>query len=225
MDGILIVDKPEGMTSHDVVDFIRRHFKIKKAGHTGTLDPAVTGVLVVMLGKATKLSSELMGEDKEYEATMRLGRKTDTADTSGKVLFEGDYSAVTERDIHTVFRIFEGKIEQIPPMVSALRHKGRKLYELAREGQNIPLGPRVVYIYRLKVGAIRIPDIDFSVLCSKGTYIRKLCDDIGDRLRCGAHLSRLRRIRSGRFTLENSVIIDKLKNLSRDELERHILKV
>lgn len=225
MDGILIVDKPEGMTSHDVVDFIRRRFRIKKAGHTGTLDPAVTGVLVIMLGKATKLSSELTGADKEYEATISLGRKTDTADRGGKILFEGDYRAVTEKDIYDVFRVFEGKIEQIPPMVSALKHKGRRLYELARAGHNIPLGPRIVYIYRLKVGAIRIPDIDFSVFCSKGTYIRKLCDDIGDRLGCGAHLSRLRRIRAGRFTLENSVLIDRLKNFSIDELERHILKV
>lgn len=225
MDGILVVDKPKGMTSHDVVDFIRRHFNIEKAGHAGTLDPAVTGVLVILIGKATKLSPELTSGDKEYEATLTLGKKTDSGDAEGKILFESDTSKITEESIRNVFRSFEGEIEQVPPMVSALRHKGKRLYELARKGKEVPRQPRKVHIKELKIKRIEVPDIDFAVTCSKGTYIRKLCDDIGDKLGCGGYLSYLRRVRAGEFTLDKSVLMDKLKSFSRDELERHLLKI
>lgn len=225
IDGILIVDKPRGMTSHDVVDFIRRHFKIEKAGHAGTLDPAVTGVLVILIGKATKLSLQLTGGEKEYEATLTLGKRTDSGDAEGKVLSEADTAEITEKDIRDVFKSFEGEIEQVPPMVSALRHKGKRLYELARKGKEVPREPRKVFIRELRIKRIGIPDVDFSVTCSKGTYIRKLCDDIGGKLGCGGHLSYLRRVRAGDFTIEDSIVMDKLKSFSREELEGRLLKI
>lgn len=220
----MIVDKPRGMTSHDVVDFIRKHFKIKKAGHAGTLDPAVTGVLVILIGKATKRSFELTSGDKEYEATITLGRKTDSGDAEGKVLSESDASKITEEDVRHVFKSFEGEIEQVPPMVSALRYKGKRLYELARKGKEVPREPRKIHIKELRIKKVEIPNIDFSVVCSKGTYIRKLCDDIGDKLGCNGYMSYLRRVRAGEFTLDKSVDMDKLKSFSRDELEGYILK-
>jgi tRNA pseudouridine55 synthase len=225
MDGILVVDKPAGMTSHDVVDFIRRHFKIEKAGHAGTLDPAATGVLVILIGKATKLSSGLTSGDKEYEATLTLGKRTDSGDAEGKVLSESDTAGITEEEIRQAFKSFEGEIEQVPPMVSALRHKGKRLYQLARKGKEVPREPRRVHIKELRIKRVEVPEVDFSVTCSKGTYIRKLCDDIGDKLGCGGHLSYLRRTRAGEFTLEKSVLLDKLKSLSRDDLERRLLKI
>jgi len=223
MNGILVVDKPGGMTSHDVVDFIRRHFKIEKAGHAGTLDPAATGVLVIMIGKATKRSSELTGEDKEYEATLTLGRKTHSGDAEGQVLFESDVSKITEEDVRRAFKSFEGEIKQIPPMVSALRYKGKRLYELARKGKEVPREPRKIHIKELRIKKIEVPNIDFFVACSKGTYIRKLCDDIGDKLGCGGFLSYLRRVRAGEFTLDKSVDMDKLKSFSIDELKERLI--
>ncbi len=225
MNGMLIVDKPSGMTSHDVVEFIRRKFEIKKVGHAGTLDPSVTGVLIILIGAATKLSSRFANDDKEYEATLILGKKTDSADAEGKVLSVGDFSKITEAHIEDIFNGFKGKIEQVPPMVSALRFKGKRLYELARRGREVPRKPREVYIKELKIKDIDIPRVDFSVVCSKGTYIRKLCDDIGDKLGCGGHLSYLRRLRSGEFTIEKSVSVEKLKSLSSGELEKHLLKI
>lgn len=224
MDGMLIVDKPSGMTSHDVVEFIRRKFEIKKVGHAGTLDPSVTGVLIILIGAATKLSSRFANDDKEYEATLILGKKTDSGDAEGKVLSTGDFSKITKVHIEEIVNGFKGKIEQVPPMVSALRFKGKRLYELARRGREVPRKPREVYIKELKIKEIDIPRIDFSVVCSKGTYIRKLCDDIGDKLGCGGHLSYLRRLRSGEFTIEKSISMEKLKSLSSSELEKHLLK-
>ena len=225
MDGILVVDKPKGMTSHDVVDFVRRNFGVKKAGHAGTLDPAVTGVLVLLIGKATKSSSKLTANDKEYEAVMTLGRKTDTGDAEGKTVATGDWSGMTEERIRRAFKGFEGDIPQVPPMVSAIRHKGRRLYELARKGKEVPREPRIISIKELEIKKISLPDIHFRVKCSKGTYIRKLCDDIGGVLGCGAYLSSMRRTKSGEFTLEGSVSMEKLRLFSGNELESHLRKI
>ena len=188
------------------------------------LNPAVTGVLVILIGKATKRSFELTSGDKEYEATLTLGRKTDSGDAEGKVLYESDASKITEEDVRHVFKSFEGEIEQVPPMVSALRYKGKRLYELARKGKEVPREPRKIHIKELRIKKVEIPNIDFSVVCSKGTYIRKLCDDIGDKLGCNGYMSYLRRVRAGEFTLDKSVDMDKLKSFSRDELEGYILK-
>lgn len=225
MDGILLVDKPAGMTSHDVVDLIRRRFNIKKAGHAGTLDPAATGLLVVLIGKATKLSSKLTSGDKEYEAVVTLGKKTDSGDAEGKMLSENDCRGITDEKIKDAFRSFEGETEQIPPMFSAVRHKGKRLYELARKGKEVPREPRKIRIEKLVINNIALPVVHFIVRCSKGTYIRKLCDDLGDMLGCGAHLSGLRRVGSGEFSLSDSIDMAVLKAISRAELEGRLIKI
>lgn len=225
MDGILLVDKPAGMTSHDVVDLIRRQFDIKKAGHAGTLDPAATGLLVVLIGKATKLSSKFTSGDKEYEAVMTLGRRTDSGDAEGEILSESDFRGITEERIREAFRSFEGETEQIPPMFSAVRHKGKRLYELARKGKEVPREPRKIRIEKLRIDKIALPVVHFIVRCSKGTYIRKLCDDIGNKLGCGAHLSGLRRVSSGEFSLKDSTAMAVLKSISKSELEGRLIKI
>lgn len=225
MDGILLVDKSAGMTSHDVVDLIRRRFDIKKAGHAGTLDPAATGLLVVLIGKATKLSSKLTSGDKEYEAAMTLGIKTDSGDAEGKILSENDCRGITDEKIRAAFRSFEGETEQVPPMFSAIRHKGKRLYELARKGKEIPREPRKIRIEKLRINKMALPVVNFIVRCSKGTYIRKLCEDLGDRLGCGAHLSGLRRTGSGEFSLKDSTDMAILKSISKRELEERLIRI
>lgn len=225
MDGILLIDKPAGMTSHDVVDLIRRRFDIKKAGHAGTLDPAATGLLVILVGKATKLSSRFTAGDKEYEAAVTLGRKTDSGDSDGKVLSENGCLGITEENIRDAFKSFEGETEQVPPMFSAVRHKGKRLYELARKGKEVPREPRKIRIEKLEISKIALPAIHFIVRCSKGTYIRKLCEDLGDRLGCGAYLSGLRRVSSGEFSLKNSIDMAVLKSISNAELEGRLIKI
>ena len=225
VDGILLVDKPAGMTSHDVVDLIRRRFDIKKVGHAGTLDPAATGLLVILAGKATKLSSKFTSGDKEYEAVMTLGRKTDSGDTEGKVLAEAGYAHITTEKIREVFRGFEGETGQVPPMFSAIQIKGKRLYQLARKGEEVPREPRKINIKELRITKIELPHVHFTVRCSKGTYIRKLCDDIGDRLGCGGHLSFLRRTASGEFILKDSIDIAGLKSISRPGLEERLVKI
>ena len=223
MKGILIVDKPLDWTSHDVVNFIRKRFRIKKVGHCGTLDPIGTGVLVILVGKATKWASRFLGEDKEYQVTLTLGVTTDTADAQGKVISQDKNTDFSGEQIEKVFKQFLGEIEQIPPMVSALRYKGKRLYQLAREGKEVPREPRKIHIHKLKITSIDLPRISFEVCSSKGTYVRTLCEDIGNVLGCGAHLSALRRMKSGSFSLEKSVTIDKLKQISRLELEDYLI--
>lgn len=219
MDGILVVDKPQGMTSHDVVDVVRRIFGTKRVGHAGTLDPMATGVLVLLLGKCTKASASFLADDKEYDATMILGAVSDTGDADGKVAPSGKSVPLSRTAVEEVFRDFTGRIKQSPPMYSAVRHGGRKLYELARKGKFVDVPPREVHIKRLEITAVSFPEVSFRVLCSKGTYIRKLCADIGDALGCGAYLTRLNRIASGRFRLEEAVTLEELKGLGRDAAE------
>ncbi|MBL7068972.1 MAG: tRNA pseudouridine(55) synthase TruB [Candidatus Omnitrophica bacterium] len=222
MNGIVIVDKPSGLTSHDVVLFFRRRFKIEKVGHAGTLDPMATGVLVLLLGKATKRSGNFITDDKEYEGTMKFGVRTDTHDREGKVLRAMDSSGLTDKAVEEAFSSFRGTINQVPPMVSAVRHEGRKLYELARKGVEVERKPRRVTIYDLKAQKIRLPEVSFTVHCSKGTYIRKLADDIGEKLGCGAHLTSLRRTRSGRFGIDDSVSFEELKKFDSKMLEARV---
>jgi len=219
MDGILIVDKPQGMTSHAVVDFIRRRFKIKKAGHAGTLDPLATGVLVMLIGKATKVSSVLMNKDKEYEVVMSLGKRTDTGDADGKVIYENpEIAHITREMLEASMTKFTGEISQIPPMMSAIKHKGKKLYELARKGIEIERAPRLINIKELTLIDFKLPDVKLRVKCSKGTYIRVLCDDIGLDLGCGAYVSQIRRVASGDFSINKSITLDKLDVITRAEL-------
>jgi len=218
VSGVLIVDKPKGMTSHDVVASVRRRFGLKKVGHAGTLDPMATGVLVLLVGRATKLSSSLVLDDKEYEGTLRLGKRTRTGDSEGETIETHDVPPLSEMSVREAFGSFSGMIAQVPPMFSALKKDGRKLYELARSGVEVERAPRNVTILSIDVKEVRMPDISFSVSCSKGTYIRTLADDIGQRLGCGAHLIALRRSRSGNFTIESAVPFDKLMKLEVNDL-------
>lgn len=223
MNGIFIVDKPQGPTSHDIVLYLRRSFSIKKVGHAGTLDPMATGVLVLLLGEATKLSNRLVTDDKEYEGVLRLGIRTDTHDSEGRVISAMEPPSLADEEIRKILDSFRGVIWQIPPMVSAIKHKGKKLYQLARLGIEVKREPRKVTIYTIKTMEILLPEVRFFVHCSKGTYIRKLACDIGEKLGCGASLSSLRRTRSGKFSIEDAVPFEELKTFSRDRLKRHII--
>ncbi|MBI5873537.1 MAG: tRNA pseudouridine(55) synthase TruB [Candidatus Omnitrophica bacterium] len=204
-DGILIIDKPTGITSHDVVDMARKKLKTKRIGHSGTLDPVATGVLVLLVGGATKLFSKFVHFDKEYEATLRLGTVTSTGDSEGKILSEKDISRITEDEVRVMFSEFIGEREQVPPMVSAIKHKGRRLYELARRGIEVERKARPIKIYALKITRMELPDIDFHVHCSKGTYIRRLGEEIGEKLGVGGFISNIRRVSLGPFSICDAI--------------------
>jgi tRNA pseudouridine55 synthase len=208
MDGILIIDKPQGLTSHDCVKIIRKTFNLKKVGHAGTLDPMATGILILLLGKATRLFPDFSGFDKEYEATLTLGITTETGDIEGSVVKSQPYGDVKLEKLLEVFDKFQGETEQIPPMVSALKYKGKKLYQLARKGIVIPRNPRKIFIHSLILANFSPPEIDFKVKCSKGTYIRKLGEDMGDLLGCGGCISRLRRTKAGPFRIEEAIKLE-----------------
>jgi len=212
LSGILIIDKPKGMTSHDVVNIARRAFDIKKVGHAGTLDPIATGVLIILVGRATKRFDVLMSGDKEYAVKLRLGVSTDTGDAFGKPVNNTNIQKLTKGSIEKAVMSFEGEAEQMPPMYSAVKFKGKRLYKLARKGITVPRQARKITIKKLKINEISLPDVSFEVCCSKGTYIRQLCADIGDKLGCGAHMAELRRIRSGNFHISQAITIDELKN-------------
>lgn len=207
-EGILVIDKPDGVTSHDVVAKVRKKFNMKKVGHAGTLDPLATGVLVVLLGKATKLSNKFTAFDKAYKATMILGLRTTTADMQGEVLEERSYADVTPAQIERVAGQFRGEIDQIPPMYSAVKHKGRKLYELARKGIEVEREPRRICIHKLVIEEVSFPEVKFYVECTKGTYIRQLAADMGEALGCGASISQIQRTKVGRFVLEEAVTLE-----------------
>jgi tRNA pseudouridine55 synthase len=211
MDGILNINKPADMTSHDVVQCIRKLIKQKKVGHAGTLDPQAGGVLVILLGKATKLAERLKADSKEYIASMKLGINTTTQDAWGKIIERKYNFNIQKEAIEKVFLDFIGEIHQIPPMFSALHHKGKRLYELARQGKEVERKARKVNIFELKLLEFVFPDkITFKVVCSSGTYIRTLCADIGNALGVGGHLTSLRRIRSGKFKINDSIALSDL---------------
>ncbi len=225
--GVLLVDKPAGWTSFDVVNFVRSRFNVPKVGHCGTLDPAATGLLVLMLGAFTRKSEFFSADDKTYEGTLELGRVTDSGDLDGTVVREADFSRVTEADLREVFGQFTGEQWQTPPMVSAVKVGGKKLYELARQGVEVEREPRRIVISRLEMTGFALPYCDFTVDCSKGTYIRTLCTDIGEKLGCGGVLASLRRTRSGRFDVADAVTVDMLKTLDqaafRDMIVSHLV--
>jgi tRNA pseudouridine55 synthase len=204
-DGVLLIDKPSGCTSHDVVDFIRRRFKFRKVGHCGTLDPMATGLLMMVIGKATKVQDLLMAEDKEYQGTLMLGSTTDSQDAQGATLTKQDVPPFTETEIEAAFVQFQGDFYQIPPMVSALKKDGVPLYKLAREGKVVERAPRLVHVFYHKLLEITLPSIRFEIKCSKGFYVRTYCHDIGAKLGCGGHLSQLSRTRSGNFMLKEAI--------------------
>lgn len=210
MEGILVVNKPKGITSHDVVARVRRQFKMKRVGHAGTLDPLATGVLIILVGKATKLFDQFMNFDKGYLSTMRLGMKTDSADTDGKVIAQKSFEDVSKHSVEVVLKKFLGEIDQLPPMFSAVKINGKKLYELARQGIVVERQPRRVRIDCLEVRQFNLPDVQFYMECSKGTYVRQLADEVGDLLGCGACICELQRTKIGSFTLDDAVDLQEI---------------
>lgn len=223
MDGIIVVDKPQGCTSHDIVDLIRRRFGLKKVGHAGTLDPMATGVLVILIGDYTKSANKFLGDDKEYDATLVLGATSDTGDAWGCVEKSTIPQEIDRDQIEAVFNKFLGEIDQVPPAYSAVKFKGKKLYELARKGISVNMAPRKVVIKKMNIHEIKMPEISFTVTCSKGTYIRQLSSDIGSALGCGAYLSGLRRTRSGRFSIKGAITVERLRSLGADELKANLV--
>ncbi len=206
--GILVIDKPKGLTSHDVVLKVRKAINIRKVGHLGTLDPMATGVLPLCIGRATKIARFLDNVKKEYVAKIRFGVETDSYDVTGRVIAETDTSFICEEDVRRTLQLFKGKMNQIPPMFSAIKVNGTPLYKLARKGINIERKPREIEIYSIDIEEVNLPYLALRISCSKGTYIRSLGHDIGMRLGCGAHLVALRRIKNGQFTLEDSIGLD-----------------
>ena len=214
--GILPVDKPATWTSFDVVNFVRSRFNVPKVGHCGTLDPAATGLLLLVLGKFTSLSGRLSGEDKQYTGTLTLGVETDSGDLDGKVISRSENLPEPE-SVTAAFASFRGKSMQLPPMYSAVKVGGKKLYELARQGVEIEREAREIEISKLDITRMALPDVDFIVDCSKGTYIRTLCTDIGQKLGCGGILSALRRTRCGKFSIDDAISLDELKNMDQEQ--------
>jgi len=212
VSGVLVVDKPIGLTSHDVVQIIRRGTGIRRAGHTGTLDPRASGVLVVLIGPAVRLSEFVSASDKRYQATIHLGSSTDTYDADGTFTSPSvSIDSITEENFTEILQKFIGTIEQVPPPYSAVKVKGRKAYEMAREGEEVDLEPRMIDVYSLEVLEWAPPEVVIDVYCSSGTYVRSLAHDLGRELGCGAHLVGLRRTKSGRFTLRDAVPLRRLQ--------------
>lgn len=224
-DGILNVYKEKGYTSHDVVAKLRGILHMKKIGHTGTLDPDAEGVLPVCLGRGTRLCQLLTDKDKEYEALLKLGTETDTQDTSGKVLAEKPVR-ITPEQLKVLIGSFVGEIEQVPPMYSAIKVNGKKLYELARAGKEVERQARRIRIYGIDICQVELPFVRLRVRCSRGTYIRTLCHDIGQAAGCGGCMAELTRLRSGQFSREDSLTLAQIEELAREgDLDRHILPV
>ncbi len=223
LDGALLVDKPAGPTSHDVVDLIRRHFQIKKAGHCGTLDPSATGLLIIVLGRATKLSERLMSDDKVYEGTIKLGETTDTHDAAGELVSSLPVPPLTQEELNSAANAFVGDHMQTPPMVSAIKKAGVPLYKLARKGVEVEREPRLIHIYQFRFSAYQEPVGWFRLACTKGTYVRTLAHDLGQNLGCGAHLASLRRISSGSFQVSNAIALEDLLTLDSRQLETRVI--
>ena len=222
MDGVLVVNKAQGMTSHDVVDLVRNRFRLKKVGHAGTLDPMATGVLVMLIGSYTRLSAQFMSEEKEYQGSLVLGASSDTADAWGKLADSGKDVKFSAEEIGNAFKRFLGATEQLPPIYSSVKINGRKLYEFARAGLSVQAAPRKITIKEIIVLRIDLPKVFFKLTCSKGTYVRQICADIGEYLGCGAYMAGLERTRSGHFTIDKAVSIDELRRMKAPDLEKVI---
>lgn len=224
INGIINVYKEKGFTSHDVVAKLRGILHQKKIGHTGTLDPDATGVLLVCLGKATKLCDMLTDKSKTYESVMRFGISTNTQDISGEIIEKSD-KIIPYEDIISAIKSFVGEYEQVPPMYSALKVNGKKLYEYAREGITIERKPRKVTIYDIVIKSVNFPLVTFEVSCSKGTYIRTLCEDIGKKLNCPACMQKLTRTKVSDFSIENALTLDEIQRLVlEDKIDEYIIQ-
>ena len=223
LDGAILIDKPVGPTSHDVVDAIRRRFQIKKVGHCGTLDPNATGLLIIVLGRGTKLSEKLMGDDKVYEGSIKFGETTASYDADGELTASLPVPLITLEQLNAEATKFIGDQLQIPPMVSAIKKNGVPLYKLARKGIEIEREPRLIHIYNFRFTNYTEPFGEFRVACTKGTYVRSIAHDLGQKLGCGAHLATLRRSVSGKFDVTNAIKFDEVMNLTVAELEKRVL--
>ena len=223
LDGAILVDKPAGPTSHDVVDAIRRKFGIKKVGHCGTLDPNATGLLIIVLGRGTKLSERLMGDDKVYEGTIKFGEETDSCDSDGELTASLPVPLLTLDQLNEEAARFIGDQMQIPPMVSAIKKNGVPLYKLARKGIEVEREPRLIHIYNFRFTEYTEPLGQFRVACTKGTYIRSIAHDLGQKLGCGAHLTTLRRSASGKFDVADALPLDTILKLTTAELEKRVM--
>lgn len=225
IDGVLLVDKSQSMTSHDVVAITRRALNTKKVGHCGTLDPLATGLLIITIGRGTKIQDLLMSEDKEYIGTLKLGEETDSQDSDGQIIKSTPVPEFTREQIDAAFAKFHGDFYQTPPMVSAIKKDGVPLYKLARQGKVVEREPRFVHVYAHEILAIRPTEIDFRVVCSKGFYVRTYAHEIGTELGCGAHLKALRRTKSGRFSVEGAITVDELKAGPMEAVAQRVLSL
>ena len=223
LDGVLLIDKPSAHTSHDVVARLRGILRMKRIGHAGTLDPMATGLLVMLVGKATRISQYLMSVDKEYTGTIKLGQSTNTQDAEGPVMETRPVPSLTEADVRAALNGFLGDQYQMPPMFSAIKIAGKALYKSARAGEEIEREPRFIRISQYDLLRWESPEIDFRVLCTKGTYVRTLAHDLGQKLGCGAHLSALRRIASGNLNVSRAVTLEQLQKMSTPEIEKVLI--
>jgi tRNA pseudouridine55 synthase len=223
LDGALLIDKPAGPTSHDVVGALRHRFNIKKVGHAGTLDPNATGLLIILLGRGTKLSEKLMSSDKVYEGTIKFGEETDSYDVDGEIVSSLPVPPLTVEELNKEAETFVGDIMQEPPMVSAVKQGGVPLYKLARKGIEVERKPRLIHVYTYRFTKYEEPIGWFRVACTKGTYVRSLAHDLGKKIGCGAHLETLRRITSGRFEVTESIGFEEALKLSEKDLEKRVI--
>ena len=223
LDGALLIDKPVGPTSHDVVDAIRRRFNLKKVGHCGSLDPNATGLLIIVLGRGTKLSEKLMSDDKVYEGTIKFGETTNSYDSDGELVTSLPVPPMTLDELNEAGAEFIGDLMQTPPMVSAIKKGGVPLYKLARKGIEVEREPRLVHIYNFRFTTYQEPLGQFRLACTKGTYVRTVAHDLGQKIGCGAHLATLRRITSGKFDSAQALPLDTVLKLSASELEQHVI--
>lgn len=218
-EGVLLIDKPDGMTSHDVVDRIRHKLKMKRVGHAGTLDPNATGLLIILVGKATKLSQLLMGLDKTYEGIITFGVKTTTQDAEGEIVEEHPVPELSEEQVKEAMKEFVGDQYQMPPMYSAKKIDGVPLYKLARKGKTVERESRFIHVSSFKLDSWKSPDLEFSLSCSKGTYVRTIANDLGEKLGCGGYLKELRRTDIERFHIEDSIELEAFEELPIDEVK------
>ncbi len=223
LDGAILIDKPAGPTSHDVVAAIRRHFGIKKVGHCGTLDPNATGLLIIVLGRGTKLSEKLMAADKVYEGTIKFGESTNSFDADGELVASLPVPPLTLDQLNQATGQFLGDQMQTPPMVSAVKKDGVPLYKLARKGIEVERQPRLVHIYNFRFSAYQEPNAQFRLACTKGTYVRTVAHELGQRIGCGAHLATLRRVASGTFEVAHAIPLAEVLKLSQGELTKQVL--
>ncbi len=224
-DGALLIDEPAGPTSHDIVDAVRRQFGIPKVGHCGTLDPQATGLLILVLGQATKLSEKLMADDKVYCGHVTFGVTTDSYDADGEIVSSLPVPAMTLDEINAAAGEFVGDQMQEPPMVSAVKKNGVPLYKLARKGIVVERKPRLIHIYKLRFTEYQEPVGAFRVACTKGTYVRSIAHDLGQKLGCGAHLNTLRRLVSGRFDVEDAATFEDVLEMTPDELSKRVIPI